>query len=146
MTLHLYLLLTASSTAEVATGNICIFLPPVAVLWRSGQRRPAASGHGGDFNSRHLQSSRRKQASPRDKSDLYHEEYLKLSEFSCDTVGIEVPLGVATNIEGGTQKTIMQDGNDGVHGTALANSTDGIYESTPAANIMKTVRVEHSYV
>ncbi|KAI9877634.1 MAG: hypothetical protein M1830_003249 [Pleopsidium flavum] len=133
-------------TAEVSTGNICISLPPIAVLFRHNRRRTSGSPHNGDSNAR-TQSCRRKQPLNRDKSDLYHDEYLKLREFSTDTVGVKTPPGVVTRIKGGAEYPLRQEGHHSIHGAATTTDTrDGVDELAPAANIMKTVRVEHSFV
>lgn len=122
-----------SSTAEVSTGVICICLPPLSVLLHPRQRGPTASILNGSSNSRRTQHSRRKQSSSHDGSDLYHEEYLQMRE------------GVMTGIKGGAHPSKMQDDGHGFQGTTVTDSTEGVDESAQGPNIMKTVRIEHSY-
>ena len=122
-----------SRTAELSTGVICVCLPSISVLLHPRQRGPTVSILNGNSNSRRPQQSRPKQSSGHNGLDLYHEEYLQLTE------------SVITGIKGGAHPSMMQDDGHGLQGTTLADSTEKVDESAQGSKITKTVEIEQSY-
>jgi len=147
---------TPHSTAEVATGIICVCLPTLAALTHRRPRGPTTSIVNGQSNSRTGRSAgaqsyynRRKQPHDSDDQTLFHNgDYLELREGANNgaSLGAKVPqTAVVTGIIGGARASSTELARDG-RGEGGGRGEYGEEMEQGVGNIVKTVRIEQSYV
>ncbi len=136
----------ACSSAEVATGIICVSLPTLAALAHRQPRGPTASIINGLSNPRGQSYHRRKHPSDSDDRTLFSGDYLELREGAADAAAVKAPAAaITTGGKGGSlSPDTVQDSGNGTHGIAVTHYGNEIDHGT--TSIMKTVRIEQSYI
>ena len=140
--LPLLSILTVGSTAEVSSGLICVCIPTLAALGHRRPLKPATS----ILNSRCTKFSGRKGPSSLDEENLFDKGDLELGERRFSSACNQVPLSaVITGIKGGPESLRKQEGHLTTQEIELTDSGEDLEVSARGSDIIKTVRIEHSY-
>ena len=138
------LVLTSTRAAEISTGLICVCIPTLAALvTRPHSLKPTRSIVNGEYNSRHGQLSGKRPPPSLDEQNLFDRVDIELQEDNFNATGLRIPESVVvTGIEGGNKRPSILGIQDG----GSVDSHEERDERTNGMGIMKTVRIEQSYL
>lgn len=136
-------MLTVGRAAEVSTGVICVCAPPLAILaHRHAPQRPTRSIMNGDSNSRSANLSGRRRPTSTDEEILFDRGDLELQHRD-----VKMASGtVVTGVVGGATSHGEQAGGFEVHESRVADRDGIIKGEDHITGIMRTVRMEQSYM
>lgn len=133
--------LTSPRAAEITTGLICVCCPPLAILaHRHGPQKPTRSILNGESGSRSTNLSGRRRPTSTDEEILFDKGDMELQHR--DTVHSST---MVTGVVGGA-RTYKKKASFEIQESTLGDREGGVVSEDHIAGIMRTVRVEQTYM